>query len=117
MGVVWDKQYGFNFIANMLVIPSYGYQGAALITILSEIVLLAPFLYGVWKHVGQIPLLQLAHKPTAAALIMGAVLILFREQNLLVMVLIGFVVYSMALLTLRTFNEEERAILRSLLNR
>jgi hypothetical protein len=42
----------FNVVANLLVIPTYSYRGAAVVTILSEFALLIPFYYAVRKHLG-----------------------------------------------------------------
>lgn len=104
----------FNFVANLIIIPSYGYQGAALITIVSELVLMVPFMYAVWRHVGQVPLLQLALRPTLAAAVMGLVLLWLRHLNLFAMIALGAIIYAAALLLLRTFDEEDIALLRAL---
>ncbi len=45
----------FNVVGNLLVIPSFDYVGAAVITILSEFSLLFPFYWSVKRHVGTVP--------------------------------------------------------------
>ena len=44
----------FNVGSNLIAIPAWGYVGAAVTTILSEIVLLAPFWYALSRHVGRV---------------------------------------------------------------
>jgi len=105
----------FNIIANLIFIPSYGYQAAAVITILSEIALFLPFYYGVRKHLTTIPWLSLAWRPTLSALFMGAFLWWFRGLNFLLLVPSSLFVYLTTLVALGTFEREEIAILRELI--
>ncbi|MCB0099645.1 MAG: flippase, partial [Caldilineaceae bacterium] len=49
----------FNTVGNLLVIPNFGYLGAAVVTILSELSLLFPFYVSVKRHVGSVPWLSL----------------------------------------------------------
>ncbi|MGD2040095.1 MAG: oligosaccharide flippase family protein, partial [Anaerolineae bacterium] len=48
----------FNIVANLAVIPAFSYQGAAVVTILSELALLIPFYYAIRKHLGPLPWLS-----------------------------------------------------------
>src|SRR5207249_3399208 len=43
---------GFNLAANLLFIPAYGLYAASTVTVLSEIVLMAPFLIAVRQSIG-----------------------------------------------------------------
>jgi len=104
----------FNLLTNLAVIPYWGINGAAVVTIISEIILLIPFLYVVMKELGRIPLLQLAWRPTLAALVMGAVLFPLRQLNLLIIIILGAVIYLAVLVALRTFDEQDMAIMRAL---
>ncbi|HEY0070995.1 MAG TPA: polysaccharide biosynthesis C-terminal domain-containing protein, partial [Chloroflexia bacterium] len=56
----------FNMLANLLLIPVLGIYGAALTTILSELVLMLPFLAWTRREVGEVPLLSIALKPALA---------------------------------------------------
>ena len=44
---------GLNIILNLILIPMYSYVGAAAVTIVSEVVLLVPFLYCLRRHLGR----------------------------------------------------------------
>ncbi len=61
----------FNIIGNLLLIPSFGYIGAAFVTILSEFSLLFPFYVSVRRHVGRVPWLSIVWGPLVAVTLMG----------------------------------------------
>ncbi|MBI2865621.1 MAG: oligosaccharide flippase family protein [Chloroflexi bacterium] len=107
----------FNVAGNLVAIPRFGYAGAAVMTVLSEIVLMIPFFYSVRKHVGSIPLFSLAWRPAVASLIMGAVVWLVRDRNLLLVVGAAIPAYVLPLLALRAFDSQDVKILRSLVQR
>jgi uncharacterized membrane protein len=73
-----------------------------------------PFLYVVTRELGHIPILQLALRPTLAALAMGAVLFPLRLLNLLVVIILGAAIYLAVLVALRTFDEQDMAVMRAL---
>jgi O-antigen/teichoic acid export membrane protein len=60
----------FNVAANLLVIPPLTYRGAALVTVLSELALLAPFYYALRKHMAPFPILDMFWRPVVAGLVM-----------------------------------------------
>ena len=61
----------FNVIGNLLLIPHFGYLGAACITIFSEFSLLFPFYYSVKRNVGVVPWLSICLRPTLALVVTG----------------------------------------------
>ncbi|MEZ4662655.1 MAG: polysaccharide biosynthesis C-terminal domain-containing protein [Caldilineaceae bacterium] len=102
----------FNTVGNLLVIPSFGYLGAAVVTILSEFSLLFPFYYSVKRHVGTVPWLSLCLTPAVSAVVMGAaiyVLILFGV-NVWLAALLGWLVYAVALALTGALGGEDMAI-------
>jgi len=64
----------FNLVANLIVIPRYGYLGASVVTVLSELALLVPFLRRVCRHLEPLPWLDLIWRPVLAAAAMGLVM-------------------------------------------
>ncbi|MCL5958445.1 MAG: oligosaccharide flippase family protein [Chloroflexi bacterium] len=107
----------FNISGNLILIPRYSYVGAAIITILSEIVLLTPFLYCLHRHIGSLPLLSIAARPIVASAIMATVLWLFQYANPFLLFLLGAFIYVGSLAALRTFTADDRALARRLLGR
>ena len=61
----------FNIGGNVLFIPLFGYVGAALVTILSELCLFIPFHIGIRRHLGPMPWLTLLWKPALGLLVMA----------------------------------------------
>ncbi len=105
----------FNIVANLLLIPSYGYQAAALITIASEAVLLVPFARLLREPFGALPWLGMVWRPLVAAAVMFGVLALgWNIQPILALVVSG-VVYIGVLLALRPLSQDELARLLPLL--
>ena len=107
----------FNVAANLIAIPFFGLLGAAVVTVLSELVLMAPFMWAVWRWVGALDLVGLSIRPAVATGIMGAVLVPLSHLSIFLLVPIGAAVYVLALLLLRTFDDDDKAILRSIFAR
>lgn len=106
---------GFNLVANLLLIPRFGYQAAAVTTILSEMVLLLPFYYGVRKHLSSIPWLSLSWRPLLSTLLAGAFLWQFRDFSFVVIIPASLAVYIGCLILTGTFAPEDIALMKSLL--
>lgn len=106
----------FNVVANLIVIPPLSYVGAALTTILSEIVLLIPFYYSVRKNLASVPFLSIAWRPTVAASVMGLGLWwLLEHTNVVFAVPVAGMIYVVVLLALGALGQDERAVLKRLL--
>ena len=105
----------FNVVANAIAIPPLGYTGAALVTVLSEMVLLVPFYYSVRQHLASIPFWSIAWRPVVASGVMGLALWwLLPSTGLLIAVPLAGVIYLVVLIALGVMGEDERALLRRL---
>ena len=103
----------FNVAANLVAIPSLSYVGAALVTILSEMVLLIPFYYSVRKNLASIPFFSIAWRPSVAAGIMGIALwALVARVGVLAAIPLAGMLYVIVLLALGALGEDERMLLR-----
>lgn len=107
----------FNLAANLLLIPRYGYLAAAVVTVLSEVVLLAPFLWIAWREAGRLGLLGAVWRPALAAAVMAGPLWLLASWSPWLGAAVAPLVYGGALLALGAITPQERATLRSLLRR
>ena len=106
---------GFNIIANLIFIPAYGYRAAAIITILSEAMLLIPFAVLLTGAVGKIPWFNMLWKPVAAALAMAVVLFVGWPIQPFIALVVAVGVYGGLLLLLRPLDTDEWARLAPLL--
>jgi len=108
----------FNIIANTIFIPIYSYQAAAVITVLSEIVLLVPFYYSVRMNLAPVPWLAILWRPAAAAALMGGSFWwLARLMPSLAALPVAAVVYVLALVALGSFTKEDIDLARKLIRR
>ena len=79
----------FNVVGNLLVIPGFGYVGAAIVTILSEFSLLFPFYYSVKRHVGVVPWFSLFLLPLLAVGAMGGAIYTLSQLGLSIWAAVG----------------------------
>lgn len=105
----------FNLMANLIFIPRYSYPAAAIITVLSEVVLFLPFVYGLHRHLAPIPWAALAWRPALSAAAMGLILWALADYAFPFTISMALLVYAGALWGLGTFGPEEREALRQLL--
>lgn len=113
----------FNLAANLVLVPLFGINGAALTTILSELVLMWPFLMWTGRELGPVPLAAISWKPALALLVLlvpGAALVSVFDRwsagwldfALYVLVGAGLLLLSLlALFFLSPFRPEERGML------
>jgi O-antigen/teichoic acid export membrane protein len=108
---------GFNVIANLIFIPLYSYRAAAVITILSEIVEGSAFYWYIRKSIGPVPWVGLLWKVAGASAAMLAAMFLVVRLSAPLGLLVGLLLYPAALVVLRAFGPEERAVLAPILSR
>ena len=111
----------FNVAANLLVVPAIGIYGAALVTVLSEIVLLVPFLRWAGEALGPV---ALRPGPTSVRLALAGAGLAVTTAGLsaaglggLPALAGGAIVYSGGLLALGVVSPSEQAMLRGVLRR
>lgn len=104
----------FNVAANAVAIPLLSYRGAALVTVLSEVVLFVPFARALGAAVRLPPLVALSWRPLAAALTMAGVLAALPHAPAALAVGLGIVVYSVLYIALGGWTAEDRRILDAL---
>lgn len=109
-----------NVVLNVVLIPFYGYIGAAWATVATEVVLLSAAYVLVSRELYRAPLHRLAWKPLVAGVAMGAALWPFRGTSgwlTLAVILLGAAVYGAAALLLRVLDPPELALARTALRR
>ncbi len=107
----------FNVIANLLLMPRYGYPASALITILSELALFIPFSVGMRRQLGPIGWWGILGKPLLAAAAMGGAIALLLPVGKAAAGLGAVLAYLLAMWRLAFFSPQERAMLAPLVGR
>jgi O-antigen/teichoic acid export membrane protein len=107
----------FNVVANLILIPAYGYRAAAITTIASEWALLIPFYYAVRKHLCRVPWVEVAWRPTLAAAAMGGGLWIARDAHLFVRLAGAVAVYGAVLILVGGLRQPDMELLWQMLPR
>jgi O-antigen/teichoic acid export membrane protein len=105
----------FNVIANLIFIPLFSYQAAAIITIFSELVLQIAFYRLLRTALDPVPWVALLWKPCVAGLVMFAALAVCWPLMPILALVIATLLYPAALLILRPFSEWELGRVAALL--
>ncbi len=106
----------FNAAANVILIPRFSYVGAAVVTVLSEIVLLVPFQLAAARVASGVSLQSEARTPLLATLLMAPVVWWLRDAlNPLAAIVAGAVVYPLALWSLGGISQQQVDLARAVL--
>lgn len=108
----------FNVILNLILIPKYSVYGASVATVLSEILILILEMYMI-KKIGQLPDKSFLYdilKICTASFILGIVLYVF-DLNMWIAMAVSIVVYFVLIILLRTFDQEDKLIVKQLIGR
>ncbi|WP_409200800.1 flippase [Methanobrevibacter sp. DSM 116169] len=108
----------FNVIANLILIPMYQANGAAVATVLSDILIFILAFY-VLRKTGYAPrksLLKDLFKIILGSIILGLVLY-FLNLSLFVGLIIGVIIYLIALLLLKIIDDDDMYIIKEILGK
>lgn len=101
---------------NLLLIPRYGINGAAIARVLATAIFFFSIHVYVQRYLYRDPFLPMVVRPAIATLIMAAVVWYLRDTFLLVPIAAGVIVYGILLVLLGGVSEEDRAYFRLLFN-
>ena len=107
----------FNVALNLLLIPSYGLVGAAVTTVLTELVEIAQYCFLLRPEMTSVSVKDTLGRPLAASAIMSALVWITRGGNLLVTILAAMTVYGVCLLLTRAVDHAETRFVGDLLLR
>jgi O-antigen/teichoic acid export membrane protein len=106
---------GFNILLNLFAIPRYGLMGAAIVTVLTEIVGVAQFVHLLWGDIQWREVLRSFIRPTLAAVAMGAAVFMAKDLYLPLVIVIGAAAYLAGLLLLGAISASEVRSIRAAL--
>ena len=99
-----------NVIANLALIPTFGYVGASAATVLTEIVLGVAGWVLTARYIGRVPVLKLSWRVVLAGLVMGVAVFPFRDMSgfaIAIPIVVGVAVYGGAVVLLRGLTMDE----------
>jgi O-antigen/teichoic acid export membrane protein len=105
-----------NIVLNLILIPTYSYLGASLVTVLTELVSFSLCFYYLTIFVSKIPILKYTLKPVLASILM-ILLILNLKMNLFVVIIFASLFYFIILILLRTFSQEDISLIKEIIKK
>lgn len=108
----------FNVVLNLFMIPKFSYNGAAITTVLTDLLLLFLYLY-VMKQINLSPnkkfYLNIV-KIIIGSLILGIALY-FLNLNMWLALPVGIIIYFAVIYVLRVFDEDDKYIMKEIIGR
>ena len=104
-----------NVVLNLILIPILSYNGAAIATVATNVVLLIASFYFVSKYLQVLPMHKIMVKPVISGLVMGAFVYYFIDFNVFLLVPLAAMIYLVTLLALKTFTMEDIDIVKKIM--
>ena len=108
----------FNVVMNLILIPKYSYNGAAVTTVLSDLLIVVVQSYVIYK---------LGHKPNKklyydlAKVIIGSgilgIALYFLHLNMWVALPVGIIIYFATIYILRVFDNDDKYVIKEILGK
>jgi O-antigen/teichoic acid export membrane protein len=116
--VVYMAAAIFNIVLNLYMIPNYSYDGAAVSTVLSDLLILILFLVMI-ARIGQLPDKKLVFD--LIKIIVGSVVLYgilsFLGISMWLAIPVGIIIYLLCLIVLKTFDKEDIYIVKEVLGK
>lgn len=107
----------FNVLLNIVLIPKYSYIGAAVATLISEVLNFCMLYYFTFKNKFGINLVKVIGKPVLATSVMIGLMIYLKNFHLFLIISISAIIYFIVLFVVRGIGQEEINILKSIISR
>lgn len=108
----------FNILLNLYMIPKYTYNGAAITTVLTDLLLLFLYIYSM-KQINLIPNKKFyldMIKIIIGSIILGLALY-FLNLNMWIAIPVGIIIYFTAIFLLRVFDDDDKYVVKEILGR
>ena len=105
--------FGVNVILNLVLIPPFGYLGAAAASTITEVALFGGGWWLLRRHLASLSIFGSIAPVLASAAVMAIVVYFIRSWPLYLVITLGAAVYAAALVVSRALNPEEWSIVRS----
>lgn len=106
----------FNVILNLYLIPIFSFVGASITTIATELILFCILFYFFPKNIYK-PSLLVIFKPLLASIIMGVCIYILKWINIIPLLILAFLIYSVALIGLGGINADDIKMLKIILKK
>jgi len=107
---------GFNIFLNLILIPRYSFIGAAIATVLTEIILFTFYYYFTAKHFHRFPLQKTFLKPSISCLCAFGFAYFLKWINPFLLAGLSVFVYLVVLFLIKTFDSDDKRIFKNLIS-
>jgi len=104
-----------NILMNLILIPKYSFVGASVATVVTSMSSLAIGFYFISRFVCSFPIYRFLLKLLAANTIMGLFLINIINNNIILLIAVSIILYTVLLLILRVFSREDLILVKRIL--
>lgn len=115
--IAFAAAVSFNVVANLVLVPYYGFFAAAAVTIATEAVLFVPLSIAVHRYVGRFNWIGFSARPILAALAMGAVELVTWRMGAIPALALSMLCYAAALVGTGSLGRQEAQIVLSIIGR
>ena len=105
-----------NIVINFILVLVMSYNGAAIATVATVVVITLSTFYLVLKHLRIIPVHKVILKSMIAALVISMFLYYFIDFNVIIIAPLAAAVYTVVLLVLKIFFKEDMGLVKSTIN-
>ena len=108
-----------NFVLNIAIIPKYSYIGAGIVTGITDAIVLGILLLST-KNIGFLISKNMEKtilKVLLSSIFMEIILYSSTSLNLILLIMIGIISYILPLILLKTFNQDELKMIKSIFNK
>ena len=113
---IWGLAASVNVTLNLVLIPAFSYIGAALATLISEIMVCVLFYHVVMKSFPHISVRKILYKILIINVAIGALIFHFSHYNTIIFVLISIFIYIIALFTMKVFSIEDIKLFKQIIS-
>ena len=96
-----------NIFLNLLLIPGYGFKGAAATTVISELMVFSIYCFYLYRSSFKISIWKSSLKPLFASLIVGGLVWKFNSLPLILLLFFGLGLYLFLLFCFKVFDSQE----------
>ena len=106
-----------NITLNFILIPTLSYNGAAIATVATNIVLYIASFFFVSKHLIVLPIHKILIKPLISSVIMAGFVYYITDLNIFLLVPLAAGIYLVALFVLKEFQKEDVDMMKKIVSR
>ena len=107
-----------NFFLNLILIPKYSFDGAAITTILSDMIITVLFFYAIYK-LDSLPNKKLVFdlfKIIISSIVLYISLLLLN-LNMWIAIPVGIIIYFIVIILMKTFDDDDKYIIKEILGK